>query len=56
MAKRLLLDEKFSKYNMEGIAQLCGFNSIASFSRAFQKFGNTSPSNYKKIINMNLSK
>jgi AraC-like DNA-binding protein len=48
MAKKMLLDEKFSKYSIDGIGQLCGFNSIASFNRSFLKFENSSPGNFRK--------
>ncbi len=48
MAKKMLLDEKFSKYSIDGIAQLCGFNSVASFNRSFLKFENSSPGNFRK--------
>jgi len=48
MAKKMLSDEKFTKYSIDGIAQLCGFNSIASFNRAFLKFENLSPGKFRK--------
>lgn len=47
-AKLMLVDKAHSKYSLSGIGELSGFNSIASFNRAFQKFEKSSPGAYKK--------
>ena len=37
-----------SKYNISEIAQLCGFNNVANFNKAFKKLVGTAPRDYKK--------
>ena len=48
MACQLLLTEP--KYTFENIAEQCGFNSISTFRRSFQKIKNCSLSEYKKSV------
>ena len=47
-ATRLLLNNEEVKLNITQIAYSSGFNSRASFYKAFKKFTNTSPSTYMK--------
>lgn len=46
-AKKMLLDRTYSHLNILGIALECGFNSKPTFNRAFRKFVNMSPSEFK---------
>lgn len=39
-----------TKLSLLGIAYECGFNSKATFNRAFKKITNNSPSNYRKTL------
>ncbi|WP_299440861.1 helix-turn-helix domain-containing protein [uncultured Aquimarina sp.] len=43
-----LLEEKSEKYTITGIAFECGFNSQATFQRAFKAITNQSPSEFRK--------
>jgi AraC-like DNA-binding protein len=45
--KTMLKDESFSKYTITAIGLEAGFNSNASFYRAFKKNTNVSPSDYR---------
>jgi AraC-like DNA-binding protein len=45
--KLMLKEENFSSYTITSIGLEAGFNSNASFYRAFKKHTNTSPSNYR---------
>lgn len=47
---RLLLTEKMDKMTIESIAYESGFNSRASFYRAFKKYTSLSPSDYLKQL------
>lgn len=47
-AKEMLLDENCT-YSIEAIAYEVGFNSRASFYRAFKKYENKNPSDYSRI-------
>lgn len=46
-AVKMLQDEKFSNYSIEGIANSCGFASRSSFSSSFKKFTGKNPSDYR---------
>ena len=46
-AKNALVDAKYSNYTIESIGYACGFNSKATFYRAFLKFTNRSPTQYR---------
>lgn len=46
-AVKMLQDEKFSNYSIEGIANTCGFASRSSFSSSFKKFTGKNPSDYR---------
>lgn len=48
--KQKLIKGKHNHLSLLGIAYECGFNSKATFNRAFKKFNNTSPSEYLKSI------
>lgn len=48
-AKKLLTDKNQMKTSLENIASMAGFNSLASFTRAFKKFEKTSPGKYQII-------
>ena len=48
-AKEKILSEDFRKLTLLGIAFDCGFNSKASFNRAFKKFTGSTPSEFKSI-------
>ena len=47
-ARRLLADSRFDHYTMEGIAMEVGFNSKATFYRAFRQETGDSPAVYRK--------
>lgn len=47
-AKRLISSPESMRYTLEAIAAAAGFNSAASFYRAFRKFTNQTPSEFKK--------
>jgi AraC-like DNA-binding protein len=42
------------KYNIVEIAYKCGFNSLANFNRQFKKLKGISPTDYRKLINVDL--
>ncbi len=46
--KKKLLDPTFAHYTISAIAFDCGFNSQATFQRAFKKIGGQSPSLFRK--------
>jgi YesN/AraC family two-component response regulator len=46
--KSMLAEDKFSNYTITAIGLEAGFNSNASFYRAFKKYTGISPSNYRK--------
>lgn len=48
-AKTLLIEPKYSDYNIEAIGFECGFNSKSVFYVAFKKFTNATPSEFKKL-------
>jgi AraC-like DNA-binding protein len=48
--KLKLSEEKHQQFSLLGIAYECGFNSKATFNRAFKKFTDSSPSEYLKTI------
>ncbi|WP_170067787.1 helix-turn-helix domain-containing protein [Neolewinella xylanilytica] len=48
-AKRLLLDEAYDHYNMEGIAAESGFNNKATFYQAFKRYSKLSPGTLRKV-------
>jgi AraC-like DNA-binding protein len=41
---------RFVAFSMDAVAKECGFNNRNSFTKAFQKFQGTSPSDFRKII------
>ena len=41
---------KNKQYSISKIAEICGFNTIVNFSRAFKKFYKLSPSEYRKLL------
>ena len=47
-AKKILLDNKYTDYNIEAIGFECGFNSKSTFYTAFKKFTSLTPSEFKK--------
>jgi AraC-like DNA-binding protein len=47
-AKRLITSTESARYTLEAIAASAGFNSTASFYRAFRKFTNQTPSEFRK--------
>ena len=47
-AKRLLRDERYDRFNLEGIAVESGFNNKATFYRAFKIHSATSPAVYRR--------
>lgn len=47
-AKQLLQDDAFDHYTMEGIANEAGFNSKATFYKAFKQYSDLSPANFRK--------
>ncbi|MGB0973442.1 MAG: helix-turn-helix domain-containing protein [Flavobacteriaceae bacterium] len=47
-AQELLSDLNFSNYTIEAISDEVGFNSKSAFNRAFKKYTNSTPSQYKK--------
>lgn len=47
-AKRLISSPESARYTQEAIAAAAGFNSTASFYRAFRKFTKQTPSQFKK--------
>jgi AraC-like DNA-binding protein len=46
-AKKYLIDPKYSNYTIVSIGLECGFYSKSTFYRAFSKFVNTTPTQYK---------
>jgi AraC-like DNA-binding protein len=48
-AQLMLVGEEFKNLTIEGIAQMCGFQSKASFNAAFKKFTGVTPSRFKEI-------
>lgn len=49
-AKRLISSSESNRYTLEAIAEASGFNSTASFYRAFRKFAGQTPNQFKKEI------
>ena len=49
-AKSLFKDKKFSNYKIEAIALESGFNNKVTFSKAFKKFVNKTPSAYRDSL------
>ncbi|WP_169301355.1 helix-turn-helix domain-containing protein [Pontimicrobium aquaticum] len=48
-AKELIIDPKMEQYTIEAIAHEVGFSNKMSFNRAFKKYLNMTPSEYKSI-------
>ncbi len=44
------------KHNIVEVAYECGFNNLANFNRQFKKLKNITPSDYRKLLNMELEK
>jgi AraC-like DNA-binding protein len=44
------------KYNIVEVAYECGFNNLANFNRQFKKLKNITPSDYRKLLNMEMDK
>ncbi len=49
-AKQMLNNRMFNNYTIVAIGLEAGFNSKASFYRAFKKFTNKTPNDYKKDV------
>ena len=49
-ARRMLVDEKFRHYSVEGIAQTVGFSSKSSFNVAFKKITGLTPSYFRDSV------
>ena len=49
-ARKMLVDNKFSKYTIESIARECGFRNISTFNRAFKQFTGITPTFFLKSI------
>lgn len=47
--KEKLLDKQFMHIKLEELAYMCGFNSKASFQRAFKKYTGMTPSTYREL-------
>ena len=47
-SKKLLADDSFSHYKIEAIALDSGFNNKVTFYKAFSKFADTTPSQFRK--------
>lgn len=52
LAKKKIISEDLKTITLLGIAYDCGFNSKASFNRAFKKFTGKTPSEFKKSKKM----
>ncbi len=50
-AKRLLLSDKYDRFNILGIAFESGFNSKTTFNTTFKKISGQSPSEFVKSVN-----
>jgi AraC-like DNA-binding protein len=44
-----------NKMNIVEISYECGFNSLANFNRQFKKLKNISPSDYRRLLNVDMS-
>jgi len=53
--KEHLLDKRYAAIKIEELAFMCGFNSKAAFQRAFKKHTGTTPTLYKKDMQMEMS-
>jgi len=49
-AKKMLVDEKYTHYSIEGISQEVGFSSISSFNSAFKKETGLTPSVFRSSV------
>lgn len=49
-AKEMLSNNRFTNYTIEAISDEVGFNSKSAFNRAFKKYTNTTPSQYRNTI------
>jgi len=45
-----------NKHNIVEVAYECGFNNLANFNRQFKKLKDITPSDYRKLLNMELEK
>lgn len=52
-SKKLLLDQSYKGFTIGAISEEAGFNSKSAFNRAFKKFTNSTPSEYRKNNNSN---
>lgn len=50
-SKKLLLDPAYKNYKIEAIAKYSGFNNKVTFYKAFSKFTNSTPSQFRKEVN-----
>lgn len=48
--KKMLMNPESEKFSLTGIAFDCGFNSQATFQRAFKQMNGMSPTEYKKAV------
>ncbi|MGB1270365.1 MAG: helix-turn-helix domain-containing protein, partial [Flavobacteriaceae bacterium] len=46
-AKEILSNSKYQNYTIEAIGEEVGFNSKSAFNRAFKKYTDTTPSQYR---------
>jgi tetratricopeptide (TPR) repeat protein len=53
-SKKILTDDKYANYTLEGIANHVGFKSRSSFNSAFKFFTGETPSSYKKLTKLAL--
>lgn len=51
--KQLVADNKYSRYTLSALAELCGFSSRASFFRSFKKITGVTPNEYIRSIGGN---
>lgn len=51
-AKKLLLDENYSKYTIQTISEKSGFRSTSAFYKAFRKQNSISPGEFLKKSNL----
>jgi AraC-like DNA-binding protein len=48
-ASRILRDKQHERYDLDGIAELCGFQNRTTLTRVFKKHTNLSPTQYRQL-------